>query len=372
MPLQIIRNDIARVKADAIVNTANPEPVVGGGTDSAIYQAAGKELLLEARKKIGRIAPGKAEVTPAFGLSAEYIIHTVGPVWEGGASGEREILGCCYKNSLTLAKSLGCRSVAFPLISSGVYGFPDGEALTVALDAIQRFLVETDEDMQVTLVVFGKHTTLLSARIREGVKEYIDEAEVLRLREEEYGPSESRRERELRRRRLQMQDQINSIQGFPSEADAAFTAPAARPPAASKPAGASLEEYLPKGEDSFTERLLRLVNDTGKTNKEIYTAANITKQVFSSIFSKKNYRPSKNTVLALCLALQLDTDTASDLLARAGYAFSPVDTTDCVVRCFLDKGEFSVFEVNFVLYELKQPVLGVGWSRQFISEDTSM
>lgn len=361
MPLQIIRNDITRVRADAIVNTANPEPVVGGGTDSAIYQAAGKDLLLEARKKIGCIAPGKAEVTPAFGLDAEYIIHTVGPVWEGGSHGERETLGNCYRNSLILAKSLGCRSVAFPLISSGVYGFPDGEALAVALDAIQRFLVETDEDMQVTLVVFGKNTTLLSARIREGVKEYIDEAEVRRLREMEYGPSGNRRESELRRRRRQMRDEAYGIQGMPVEADVSFAA-SARPPAAAKPAGASLDDYLPKGEDSFAERLLRLVNETGKSNKEIYTAANITKQVFSAIFSKKNYRPSKNTVLALCLALRLDTATASDLLARAGYAFSPVDTTDCVVRCFLDKGEFSVFEVNIILYDLKQPVLGIGWN----------
>ena len=361
MPLQIIRNDITRVKADAIVNTANPEPVVGSGTDSAIYQAAGKDKLLEARKKIGPIAPGSAAATPAFGLSAEYIIHTVGPAWGGGSFGEREILADCYRNSLLLAKSLGCRSVAFPLISSGVYGFPDGEALTVALDAIQRFLVETDEEMQVTLVVFGKNTTLLSARIREGVKQYIDEAEVCRLREEEYGVSDSRREREIRLRRRQMQNQVYGSRREACDALAAFPA-AGRPPVPAKPAEVSLEDYLPKDEDSFTERLLRLVNGTGKTNKEIYTAANITKQVFSSIFSKKKYRPSKNTVLALCLALCLDTDTASDLLARAGYAFSPVDTTDCVVRCFLDKKDFSVFKVNYVLYDLNQPLLGSSWS----------
>ena len=269
MPLQIIRNDITRVEADAIVNTANPEPVVGGGTDSAIYQAAGKEQMLEARRKIGPIAPGQAAVTPAFALKAKYVIHTVGPVWIDGTHGEREILARCYGVSLATAKELGCRSVAFPLISSGVYGFPDGEALTVALDAIQRFLVDTDEDMQVTLVVFGKNTTVLSARIREGVKEYIDEAEVNRLRREEYGWDGSMREREIRRRR-QMRKQMYeermeavSYAGPPSAKAAAASAPA---PAKAAPAGGPLEKYLPKKEDTFTDRLLRLVNESGRTN----------------------------------------------------------------------------------------------------------
>ena len=365
MPLQIIRNDITRVEADAIVNTANPEPVVGGGTDSAIYQAAGKEQMLEARGKIGPIVPGQAAVTPAFALKAKYVIHTVGPAWIDGTHGEREVLAGCYAVSLATAKELGCRSVAFPLISSGVYGFPDGEALTVALDAIQRFLVDTDEDMQVTLVVFGKNTTVLSARIREGVKEYIDEAEVNRLRQEEYGRNVSTREREIRRRR-QMRKQMYeermdavSCAGPPSAKAAPASAPA---PAKAAPAGGPLEKYLPKKEDTFTDRLLRLVNESGRTNVDIYTAANLSKKVFSAIFSRKNYHPSKNTVLALCLALRLDMGAAEDLMARAGYAFSPADTTDCVVRCFLDNGEFSVYEVNLVLYDMKQPVLGMGWN----------
>ena len=372
MPLQIIRNDITRVAADAIVNTANPEPIVGGGTDSAIYEAAGREQLLEARKKIGAIAPGQAFHTPAFALKAKYVIHTVGPAWIDGAHGEREVLASCYASSLALAEKLGCRSVAFPLISSGVYGFPDGEALTVALTAIQRFLVDTDEDMQVTLVVFGKNTTVLSSKIREGVREYISEAEVHALREKEYGFGASEREqRALRRRRMQnlspaLREETADL-GFlaaPTAAPAggkAGAAKAAGPVPTAKTAGGKLEDYLPKGEDSFTARLLRLVNASGKSNKEIYNAANLSKKVFSSIFSKKNYHPSKNTVLALCVALRLDTREAGDLLARAGYAFSPADTTDCVVRWFLDNGEFNVFEVNYVLCDLSQPVLGLGW-----------
>ena len=361
MPLQIIRNDITRVEADAIVNTANPEPIVGGGTDSAVYQAAGKEQMLEARKKIGPIAPGQAAVTPAFALKAKYVIHTVGPVWIDGTRGEREILASCYGVSLAMAKELGCRSVAFPLISSGVYGFPDGEALTVALGAIQRVLVNTDEDMQVTLVVFGKNTTVLSARIREGVKEYIDEAEVNRLRREEYGWDGEGHEREIRRRR-QMRKQMYEERMESAVFDESVSLNTASLPTMAAPAGGSLEKYLPKKEDTFTDRLLKLVNESGRTNVEIYTAANISKKVFSAIFSKKNYHPSKNTVLALCLALRLDTGAAEDLLARAGYAFSPADTTDCVVRCFLDSREFSVYEVNIVLYDLKQPVLGMGWN----------
>ena len=160
MAFEIIRNDITRVAADAIVNTANPRPVVGGGTDSAVYLAAGRLRLLAARKKIGDIAPGQAVSTPAFRLSAKYIIHTVGPVWQDGTQGERETLRQCYANSLSLAESLGCESVAFPLISTGSYGFPKEEGLRIALEEIGRFLLL--HEMRVILVVFDRSAVALS------------------------------------------------------------------------------------------------------------------------------------------------------------------------------------------------------------------
>ena len=160
MPFQIIRNDITKVSADAIVNTANPKPVIGSGTDSAIYAAAGEQLLLAERQKIGELRPGEAAYTDAFGLNARYIIHTVGPIWVDGNHGEREILRSCYDNSLNLADKLGCTSIAFPLISSGVYGFPKDEALSIAYAAIGAFVL-THETL-VTLVVLDRNSLRLS------------------------------------------------------------------------------------------------------------------------------------------------------------------------------------------------------------------
>ncbi|MBR6089899.1 MAG: macro domain-containing protein, partial [Anaerolineaceae bacterium] len=185
MPFQIIRNDITKVTADAIVNTANPLPIVGGGTDTAIYRAAGEEKLLAERRKIGNIEPGNADWTPAFRLNARFIIHTVGPVWIDGKHGEREILHSCYKNSLDLAAELFCGSVAFPLIATGVYGFPKDEALDIALEEIGKFLLT--HDMNVTIVVFDRKALQLSRNLIGDIEEYIDEHSVGLLRRKEYG-----------------------------------------------------------------------------------------------------------------------------------------------------------------------------------------
>ena len=166
MLFQIVRNDITKIKADAIVNTANPKPCVGSGTDSAIYAAAGKEVLLAERKKIGDIEPGTACSTDAFKLDAKYIIHTVGPAWVDGKHGERDILRSCYANSISLAADLNCNSIAFPLIATGVYGFPKDEALNIALAEIGKFLLI--HEMKVILVVFDR--TSFSAFRKNGRK----------------------------------------------------------------------------------------------------------------------------------------------------------------------------------------------------------
>ena len=160
MAFQIVRNDITKIKADAIVNTANPEPVYMAGTDAAIYKAAGAEKLLEERRKIGRIEEGQVAVTPALDLDAEYIFHTVGPVWEGGDKGEKETVRKCYKNCLEKAAELGISSIAFPLIATGVYGFPKSDALLIATSVFSEFL--SDHELDITLAVFDNESFELS------------------------------------------------------------------------------------------------------------------------------------------------------------------------------------------------------------------
>ena len=194
MPFKIIRNDITKVHADAIVNTANPEPVFDRGTDQAIYQAAGKRKLLRERKKIGRITPGECAVTPAFKLPAKYVIHTVGPAWNGGTHGEFETLRSCYRKSLLLADQLGCESIAFPLIAAGVYGFPKDKALETALDVIRGHL--EDSDLDVTLVVFNPGAFRIAQGLSERVEAYIDENYVAAQTAAEYGGADEVRMRE--------------------------------------------------------------------------------------------------------------------------------------------------------------------------------
>jgi O-acetyl-ADP-ribose deacetylase (regulator of RNase III) len=175
MALQIIRNNIINVEADAIVNTANPSVGIGRGVDSAIYRAAGRDRLLEARKEIGKMSPGEAAWTPAFDLHAKYIIHTVGPAWRGGDCGECETVAKCYSRSLELAAELGCESIAFPLIATGTYGFPKDEALRIAMEEISRFLLANE--MEVLLVVYDKESFEVSGKLFSDIKSFISDRE---------------------------------------------------------------------------------------------------------------------------------------------------------------------------------------------------
>ena len=344
MPFQIIRNDITRVSADAIVNTANPRPVIGRGTDRAIYEAAGADLLLEERRKIGDIAPGQAVRTKAFRLNARYIIHTVGPVWKDGRHGEREILRSCYENSLALAAGLGCESAAFPLIASGVYGFPKDEALNIALSEIGKFLLT--HDMKVILVVFDRKALELSENLVGQIEQFIDEHSVSRIRADEhggdFGPEMDRRERMgYQRRRFAAEETEPEIME-------AYSAAAAK----------SLDEVVGGAGETFQQRLFHLIDESGMDDVTVYKKANIDRKLFSRIRCKPDYRPTKKTALAFAVALELSIADTIDLLARAEIAFSPSSRFDLIVIYFLSHRNYDIFEINAALFRYGEPTLG--------------
>ena len=341
MPLEIVRNDITKMQADAIVNTANPRPIVGGGVDRAIHQAAGAELLA-ARKEIGDIATGEAVITPAFKLSADYVIHTIGPVWQDGEHGERELLASCYIKSLQLAAAHKCQTIAFPLISAGVFGCPAEIALAMATQAIRDFLKE--HDLMVYLVVFDRRSFRISSSLFEDVQSYLDENYVDERLAEEYRG-------DFRRRAREAQIFTDSKSGIPEE-DAAPLEHCER--AMSR----SLSDLLDEIDDTFSEALLRLIDAKGKTDPEVYKKANIDRKLFSKIRNNPQYQPSKTTALAFAIALELNLDETRDFIGRAGFAISHSSKLDIIVEYFIKRGEYDIFLINDTLFSFNQPLLG--------------
>ena len=339
MPLEIVRNDITKMQVDAIVNTANPRPIVGGGVDRAIHKVAGTELL-DARKKIGDIATGKAAITSAFNLHARFVIHTVGPVWQDGEHGERELLSNCYDNSLQLAAENGCGSIALPLISAGVFGCPSEVAIAVATQAIREFL--TDHDMDVYLVVFDHKAFKISSSLFDDVQSFIDERYIEELLDEEY-----RGDYRDRRRNFE-------TAGQPPAEDAYIDIPMWM----SKPKERSLEDLLNEVDDTFSEALLRLIDAKGKTDPEVYKKANVDRKLFSKIRNNPAYKPSKSTALAFAVALELNLDETKDFIGRAGYALSHSSKTDIIVEYFIQRSEFDIITINETLFAFEQPLLG--------------
>ena len=366
MPFRIIRNDITRVEADAIVNTANPRPVIGSGTDRAIYQAAGADALLEERKKIGDIPVGKAAATSAFALKARYIIHTVGPAWVDGAHGEGEALRSCYEESLKLAEHLRCESIAFPLLATGNYDFPRDLAIRAATDVIYAYLM--DHDMTVCLVVFDRESYDLSGKIFRDINAYIDENYVAEQTAEEY--AESRHgisiDRIRGRRRREPDAPMSSarpepeLQTRPScvDADAAPAAPYDQPLASSASYAGSLGDYLNRTDISFRDYLMQLIIERDMKNADVYRGANISKQHFSKIISNENYHPSKNTICALALSLHLDLTEAEALLEKAGLVLSQSSRFDLAVKYFILHKMYNVIDNNIILDENELDLLG--------------
>lgn len=345
MPFAIVRNDITKMQVDAIVNSANPRAIVGGGVDRAIHQAAGAELLA-ARKKIGNIATGTAAVTPAYRLHARYVIHTVGPVWQDGSHGERELLSRAYQNSLRLAAERDCSSIAFPLLSAGVFGCPSEIAIATAVQAIRDFLQE--HDMDVYLVVFDRKSFKISDTLFDDVQSYLDERYVAELLDEEYRGDD----RDRRIATCHEAAYLDAAEACVSEAAPMFAAKDAD-------AGArSLEHLLDEIDDTFSETLLRLIDIKGKSDPEIYKRANVDRKHFSKIRNNPAYQPSKNTALTFAVALELDLDETRDFIGRAGYALSRSSKMDVIVEYFIERKEYDIFTINETLFAFQQPLLG--------------
>lgn len=329
MPFDIVRNDITNMQVDAIVNAASRLPRVGAGVDSAIHKKAGPSLLA-ARKEIGYIRPGTAAITPGFGLGAEYVIHAATPTWIDGAHGEAEALRSAYDMSLALAAERGCDSIAFPLLASGNHGFPKQKAIQVAVAAFSEFLMENE--MQIYLVVFGKESLRLSEKLVHNVACYIDENYV-----DAY--EQTLRPRYQMSRNLEMSDVC--MASMPCEESSL-----------------SLDEYIKNKDAGFTETLLSLIKKKGLKNATVYKRANISKQHFSKLINDPNAKPSKQTAIALSLALELNLDATRDLIGRAGYALTNSSTFDLIIRYFIEHGQFNVIEINIALYEFDQSLLG--------------
>lgn len=340
MPFHIVRNDIAAMTADAIVNTANPMPIIGDGVDAAIHEKAGPELLA-ARKAIGRLAPGQCAITPAFGLSANYVIHTVGPVWKGGLLGEGRLLRKCYESALALAQRHGCESIALPLISTGNYGFPRERALNIALNAIGAFLLK--HDMTVYLVVYDRESCRLSENLMGAVTAYIDDNYI------------DAKPKLLRRNRADRECQAF---GRSMAMEEACCAPMMAPCAPAPKNLSSLDELLAHTDAGFSETLLKLIDRTGQKDSAIYKRANVTRQHFSKIRNDSGYKPTKATAIAFAMALELDLEQAQDLIGRAGYTLTRASKFDVAIMYFIDRRIYNIIDINLTLFSLDLPTLG--------------
>jgi O-acetyl-ADP-ribose deacetylase (regulator of RNase III) len=333
MPLEIIRNDITKVRADAIVNAANSSLLGGGGVDGAIHKAAGPELLKEC-KKLNGCSTGLAKITKAYNLPADYIIHTVGPVWKDGSHNEVQLLEDCYKSSLKLAKNYNLESIAFPLISAGAYGFPQGLALRTAISEIGNFLLEND--MTIYLVVYNNSAFKLSSKLFSSIAQYIDDKYV---EEHKMFRSENRVEELDKEYNIQIKVMEN------------ISAPIQKK--------RNLDDVINQLDETFAQRLLRLIDERELTDSETYKKANIDRKLFSKIRNDINYKPSKPTVLAFAIALELNLDKTQDLLLRAGFALSNSSKFDVIIQYFLEEGNYNIFEINEALFAFEENLLGV-------------
>jgi O-acetyl-ADP-ribose deacetylase (regulator of RNase III) len=344
MPFTIVQQDITKLNVDAIVNAANTELQMGGGVCGAIFKAAGAAQLQAACDKLAPIQTGEAVITPGFDLLAKYVIHAAGPVYRRGHKEQNEqYLRAAYTNSLKRAVENKCNSIAFPLISSGTYGYPKDEALQVATSAIQSFLAEHDID--VTLAMFDKSAFTPSRELLGAVERYMAAhyVETHRIRRQQLLDMD---------RKALHEDEVDACaRKYEALLFKEISAPAASVPS-------PFDDLVGHLDEPFSLTLLRLIDAKGKTDVETYKRANLDRKLFSKIRSHKDYMPSKRTAIALAVALELSLTETDDLLKRAGYALSHAVKFDVIVEYFITSGKYNVFEINEVLFAYDQPLLG--------------
>lgn len=348
MPFTIERNDIARVHADVLVNAANEQLAPGGGVCGALFEGAGYQQMLAACRAIGHTPTGSAATTPGFDLPCRWVVHAVGPVWRGGSHGEEQLLRQSYRSMFAEVARLGASSVAFPLISAGIYGYPVRDALRIAREETAAFLDDHD-DVHATLVVFTRDVIAQGGKYLADVRAYIDDTYV------ETSPH-------MRNRTAELADL-----GVPSRWAEELAAPCAvseirvcgaQHAEGTSDEGDTLIDLLDHLDEPFSTTLLALIDARGFTDTQVYKRANISRQLFSKIRSNPAYQPSKPTAVALGMALELTYDELQDLLARAGFTLSHSSKFDVIVEFFIMRGDYNIFDVNEALFAFDQPLLG--------------
>ena len=346
MPLKIIHHDITKIKCDAIVNPSNEHLLPGGGTDAAIHEAAGAKLI-KACKRLGGVEIGEAKITPAYDLPCKYVIHTAGPIWQDGRHNEQVLLESCYKSALTLAAKKRCKSIAFPLISSGTYGYPKEQVLKVAMRVIGDFLLGSE--MLVYIVVYDKTSYAISEKLFSDVTSYIDGT---------YKDTDELLSMPLQR--------VKATKMQPPECEATICM--SQIPdlvmgcemARRDKSTPDLEEMLRKMDKGFAETLFDYIDAKGITDVECYKRANVDKKTFSKIKCNKNYKPSKVTAVSFAIALRLNLNETNHLLNTVGMSLSHSNKFDLIIEYFIVSGNYkNIFDVNETLYQFDQATLGV-------------
>ncbi len=344
MSFELIRGDITQVQADAIVDAANVKLMPGGGVCGAIFKAAGFESLLEACMAIGHCPVGMAVATPGFALS-KVIIHTAGPVWKGGQYHEHILLENAYRNSVKLAVEKECQSIAFPLISAGIFGYPKDLAFDVASQVLRECAEQYD--IHIILVLFDS-MKLLNSRQEADLMRYIEWREQQPEADDTFEADEQAAwDKDFHDSAECMSDLAAQVL---QEKASSRCMSASCPP--------SLEEALEEIKPLFSEYLIHLILERCDNPAQIYKKANIDRKLFSKIRNNREYKPGKAVVLAFAVALELNWYETVDLLASAGYAFSHSSRFDIIVEYYIKNEKYDIFEINEALFQYEQPLLG--------------
>ena len=360
MPLQIIRQDITKMRVDAIVNTTNEEMIGYSGVDLAIHTAAGEGLDAECRE-LAPLGLGLAKISGGYNLPAKHVIHTSGPIWRGGLYGEDIILRSCYIESLKLAVENGCESIAFPLISSGVYQYPKDQVLKFAIQTITEFLF--DHELTVYICVYDKTSYTFSQKLFKDIKDFIGDDYERESNSKcfRFSVAQKRSADEEDIDSFFCFDEYYGLEEEPTSNESippVHCAPVPCAPVFNSAKGKPLDKYLDEIDSGFREMLFELIDASGMTDVECYKKANVDKRTFSKIKSNKNYKPSKATAIAFAISLHLDLDKTQDLLATLGYTLSKNLVFDKIIRYFIHNENYDIFEINEALFEFDQTLLG--------------